>query len=118
LEADIKFLVEIPVTTDEASQMPHKFTLTNDDGSYTQTLAVASDAQAGDTDQVVLLTFTNMVEHHTYTLQCDNGDSTYTVFKDVDYDQLQNLQPQDDDGQGGAAPPAAGSSPSGATGSS
>jgi hypothetical protein len=97
--------------------MPHKFTLANDDGSYTQTLAVASDAQPGDAAPSVILTFTNLAEHHTYTLSCDNGDSTYTVFENVHYEQL-HLQTQDSGA--GSDPPssAAGADPSGATGSS
>jgi hypothetical protein len=39
-----------------------------------------------------MLTFTSLAEHHTYTLQCDNGIISYTLFKDISFDQLQNLQ--------------------------
>jgi hypothetical protein len=85
--------VELPLSSDEVAQLPHKFTLTSDDGSVTQTLALASDSQAGDDADTVVLTFKNLAEHHTYTLRCDNGDTTYAVFESVDYDQLQSLGP-------------------------
>ena len=88
LEAEIKLLLQVPVTITEANGLPHKFTLTSDDGSLSQTLALASDATTGDADATSLMTFKDLAEHHAYTLQCDNGQTTYTVFKNVPYDQL------------------------------
>ncbi|HEY5241034.1 MAG TPA: hypothetical protein VIJ22_06200 [Polyangiaceae bacterium] len=62
LQTDIKFQVELALATGEASQLPHKFTLTSDDGTVNQTLALASDAQPGDSDGTVVLTFTGLAE--------------------------------------------------------
>jgi hypothetical protein len=97
LEASIKFAVQLPKTTDEASQMPHKFTLTNDDGSYSKTLTLESDAKPGDDDGTCMLLFEDMTENHTYSLQCDNGESQYMLFEDVNYGDLLKLDDDDDD---------------------
>jgi hypothetical protein len=93
LETDVKFIVELPMTMDEAAALPHKFTLTSDDGNVSQTLTLAADGRAGDADGTVILTFTGLAEHHTYTLQCDNSDTIYALFKNVDYDQLHQITP-------------------------
>jgi hypothetical protein len=88
LTAEIKFAVQIPYSMDQASHLPHKFTLGNEDGSYSKTVTVASDCQASGPDGPCLLSFTDLVEDHTYTLQCDDGNSTYSIFDKVPYDQL------------------------------
>ena len=88
LTAAISLLVQIPLATDAARQLPDKLTLTSDDGSVSQTLALASDCQPGDTDGTSVLTFKELAEHHTYSLEHDDGTTTYVVFKDVPYDQV------------------------------
>lgn len=97
LVASVQVNVELPRSTDEASQMPYKFTLTNDDGSYSKTLTLASDCKAGDSDGTSVLTFEDLTEDHTYSLQCDDGDTTYDLFQGVSYEDIPNLTP--------AAPP-------------
>ena len=103
LTAEIKLLVELPLALDEATKLPHKLTLTSDDGTVSQTLALASDATAGDTDGTSLLTFTDLSEQHTSTLACDDGDTTYTLFDAEPYEQL-GQQPGSDDFAGAEAP--------------
>jgi hypothetical protein len=93
LTAEIKLLVRIPRPPDVAQQMPHKFTLTSDDGSVSQTLTM-SGAEAGDIDGTSMLTFTGLAEHHSYSLQCDNGEATYMVFEGEAYEQMG--EPDDD----------------------
>jgi hypothetical protein len=89
LRADVKLTLAIPASLEQATQMPHKFTLANDDNSYSRTLSLASDAGAGDTGGTSFLIFTDMTESHTYTLQCDDGTSSpYIVFQNVDYDTM------------------------------
>src|SRR5689334_19999491 len=44
LTAEVKMAIEVPFSLDEAGQMPHKFTLSNDDNSYSKALSLASDA--------------------------------------------------------------------------
>ncbi len=69
--------------------MPHKLTLSNEDDSYSQTLSLASDAQACDTEGTSVVTFKDMTEHHVYTLRCDDGSGApYVVFESVGYDQI------------------------------
>jgi hypothetical protein len=81
--------VQVPFPLDQASQMPHKFTLSNDDNSYSTTLSLASDAQAGTDDGTCVVVFADMTENHTYTLQCADGSGTPVfVFEGVDYDKL------------------------------
>jgi hypothetical protein len=103
LTAAIKLAVRIPHSTDEARQLPHKLTLSNDDGSYTKTLTLASDCQPGGVDGTSMVTFEDMTEQHTYTLQCDNGDTTYALFKDLTYEQVLKFVAQDDGGSSEAA---------------
>jgi hypothetical protein len=102
LTAEIQFIVEIPYPLDQANQLPHKFTLANDDNSYSQTLTLASDGTAGDVDGACIITFAGLAEQHTYTLQCDNGSSTYSIFENVPYDQIEQLGQE---GSGTTAPP-------------
>ena len=88
LQAAIKLLVQVPFATDEASQLPHKLTLTNDDGSYSKTLSLGSDCQPGDVDGTSVITFEDLTEDHTYSLHCDDGSSTYPLFESHSYDEL------------------------------
>jgi hypothetical protein len=88
LTAEIKLAVQLPWSVDQASQLPHKLTLANDDGSYTQTLSAASDCQAGTAVGTSVMTFADIAEDHTYTLQCDDGNSKYSLFDNIPYDQL------------------------------
>ena len=106
LTAAIKLAVRVPYSTDEATQLPHKLTLSNDDGSYTKTLRLASDSQPGGVDGTSMVTFEDMTEQHTYTLQCDNGDTTYMLFKDITYEQVLKFVAQDDGGSSETAAPA------------
>jgi hypothetical protein len=110
LTAEIKLLVRIPRSVDEAQQMPHKFTLTSDDGSVNTTMP-ASSAEAGDVDGTSMITFTGLAEHHTYALQIDNGDTNYIVFTNQAYEQIG----EDDDGSSDS-PPADASDGSGGRG--
>jgi len=105
LSADIKFLLQIPRAIDDAKQLPHKFTLTSDDGTVSQTLTLAADAVAGDVDGTSLLTFSGLAEHHAYTLQCDNGDTTYAVFQDMAYETMSEAAGAQDDAAAAAGPP-------------
>jgi hypothetical protein len=105
LTAAIKLAVRVPYSTDKATQLPHKLTLSNDDGSYTKTLTLASDSQPGGVDGTSMVTFEDMTEQHTYTLQCDNGDTTYALFKDLTYEQVLKFLAQDDGGSSEAAAP-------------
>jgi hypothetical protein len=89
LTAEVTLAVQVPYTLEQANQMPHKLTLANDDNSYSQTLSLASDAQAGDTDGTSFVLFKDLTENHTYTLQCDDGSgTTTTMFQAIDYDKL------------------------------
>jgi hypothetical protein len=100
LTAEIKLLVRIPRSVDEAQQLPHRFTLTSDDGSLNTTVP-ASSAEAGDVDGTSVITFTGLAEHHTYTLQCDNGYSPiYTIFQGQPYEAI-----GEDDGSQDPTPP-------------
>jgi hypothetical protein len=101
LQADIELQVRIPRTVDEVKQMPHKLTLTSDDGSVSQTLPV-SGAVACDIDGTSMITFTGLAEHHSYALQIDNGDTTYVVFTNEAYEQIGE---DDDDGSSDPSPP-------------
>jgi hypothetical protein len=98
LTADVKLALEIPRPPDEASQLPYKFTLSNDDGSYTKTLTLASDCQPGTKDGTSVITFEGLTEHHTYSLECDDGSTTFKLFENVDYADVPNIQAE-------AAPP-------------
>jgi hypothetical protein len=90
----VKVAVKIAFPPDQASQLPHKLTLTNDDGSYTKTLTFASDAQPGDTDGTSVVTFEDLSEEHTYTVQCDDGTNPpYSLLDATAYDQLVNNAP-------------------------
>lgn len=91
LTANISFVLEFPHSADDAKPFPHKFTMASDDGSFSQTLSLGTDAQPGDTEGTSILTFQNLVEHHSYTLQCDNGNATYTLFEHMPYEDLQNI---------------------------
>jgi hypothetical protein len=104
--------VKVAFPTDQASQLPHKFKLTNDDGSFSKTVTLAADCQPGDTDGTSVLTIEDLSEGHTYTLQCDDGTSTYALFENVPYDQLMNnqLTTSQDTGDN-PVPPAAPSDP-------
>ena len=106
--------MQVPYPTDQASQMPHKFTLANDDNSYSQTLSLASDAQAGDADGTSVVTFKGMTESHTYTLQCDDGSGSapYVMFQEVDYDTMISKL----SANGGAPPPSSNATGAGAGG--
>jgi hypothetical protein len=88
----MKFIVHVPFSKDDASQLPHKFTVTNDDSSYSKTLTLASDAQPGDDDGTSMLTFEDLTDGHTYTLEVDDGDTTYKLFDSVAYADLQDIQ--------------------------
>jgi hypothetical protein len=103
LTTDIPLTVEFPFALDAAQQFPHTFTLTSDDGSVTLTMSLANDAVAGDSADTSVIVFTGLAEHHTYTLQCNNGSTTYNLFESVAYEDLQSLGL---DGQvsGGGAP--------------
>ena len=110
----MKLAVQIPYPLAQANQLPHKFTLANDDSSYSKTLTLASDCTAGDVDGTSLVTFTDLTDGHTYTLQCDDGTQVYSMFENVPYDLLvQQLA-----GQGGGTPGGSGpaSGPSSAPG--
>lgn len=115
LTTDIPLTIEFPYGVDAAKQFPHTFTLTSDDGSLSQTMSLANDAVAGASGVTSVIVFTGLAEHHTYTLQCNNGETTYSLFASVPYEDLQTLGL---DGQitGGGAPssgnqPAAAASP-------
>jgi hypothetical protein len=88
LTADVKLSVQIPYPPDQAAQLPHKLTLANDDSSYSKTLTLASDCQAGPTGDTSVVTFDALTEHHTYTLQCDDGTTTYSLFENVSYEDI------------------------------
>jgi hypothetical protein len=88
LTADVKLSVQIPYPPDQAAQLPHKLTLANDDSSYSKTLTLASDCQAGPTSDTSVVTFDALTEHHTYTLQCDDGTTTYSLFENVSYEDI------------------------------
>jgi hypothetical protein len=88
LTAEIKLAVQLPYPMDQVTQLPHKLTLTNDDGSYSKVLTLASDCTAGSTDGTSLITFTDLTDGHTYTLVCDDGDGPVELFKDVPYAQI------------------------------
>jgi hypothetical protein len=100
LQADITLQVRIPRAVDDVKLMPHKLTLTSDDGSVSQTLPI-SGAEAGDIDGTSIVTFTGLAEHHSYALQIDNGDTTYVVFSGQPYDEIGE---DDDDGSSDALP--------------
>jgi hypothetical protein len=113
LVAEFKLVVQIPLGTDAAIQISDKLTLTSEDGSYNKTLSFATDCQPGDTEGTSVVTFDGMTDGHTYTLSCDDGATTSTLFKDIPYDQIvaqvgaqcvqAPVQPPDgpDDGSGG-----------------
>jgi hypothetical protein len=108
LTTQIKLGVKVMFPVDQTSQFPHKLTLSNDDGSYSKTITLSA-SQAGDTDGTSVVTFADLTEGHTYTLQCDNGDGTdpYNLFENQPYDQIVDRTP--DSSQDTTAPP---SSPS------
>jgi hypothetical protein len=111
LTAVVKFAVKVAFPTDQASQLPHTFTLTNDDNSYSKSLTLASDCVAGDTDGTSIVTFEDLSEGHTYTLQCNDGTSTYSLFENVPYDQLLQQQPPASTDPQDGVPPAPPSDP-------
>ena len=97
LEAEIKLCVRIPRSLDEVKDMPHRLTLTSDDGTVTVTVP-ASEAEAGDVDGTSTVTFTGLAEHHSYTLSIDNGsDPAYQIFAGEAYEQI-----GEEDGDAGA----------------
>ena len=94
------------MTTDDAGQLPHKLTLVNDDSSYSKTLALASDCKAGDSDGTSMLTFEDLTEDHVYTLQCDNGTLTYSLFENLSYHEIvEKLAAQGNDAPDATQPP-------------
>ncbi len=95
LQADITLQVRVPRTVDEVQLLPHKLTLTSDDGSVSQTLPI-SGAEACDVEGTSMITFTGLAEHHSYALQIDNGDTTYVVFSNQAYDQIGEDDDDDD----------------------
>jgi hypothetical protein len=105
LTAQITLVLQLPYSTDQAQQLPHKFLLTNADASYSKTLVLASDGQPGPADGTTALLFEDIVEDDTYTLNCDDGGWTYAVFSGIPYDELASKL----GGVGGADP--TGSSP-------
>ena len=112
LTGSVKLAVQVPCPTDEATQLPHKFTLSNDDGSYSKTLTLASDSHAGNTGGTSVVTFEDMTENHTYSLKCDNGDTSYALFEGLTYEQVLKLDTQADSGSSDAP----GASPDPSTG--
>ena len=106
LTAEIKLAVQLPYPMDQVTQLPHKLTLTNDDGSYSKVLTLASDCTAGSTDGTSLITFTDLTDGHAYTLQCDDGTETNSMFEKVPYDQLVQQLGAADTGDTADAPPA------------
>jgi hypothetical protein len=60
-----------------------------------------------------LLTFEDVTDGHTYTLQGDGGDAPYTLFDSTQYHAI-----VDKFGGQGGAPPASGAGGSGQSGSS
>jgi hypothetical protein len=108
LTADVKLVVQVPMPTDQASQLPHQLTLVNDDASYSKTLTLASDCQAGDTADSSVITFDALTENHTYTLQCDDGSGPYNLFENVSY---QDIAAQASGGGGGDPPPSSSPAP-------
>ncbi len=85
LAAEITLLLHIPYPPDEATQLSHKVTLTNADGSYSVTLAFASDCEAGEDDDSSKVTFADLKEDDTYSLQCNDGTTTYSIFEGIAY---------------------------------
>jgi hypothetical protein len=107
LNAAFKLIVQVPTPADPAAP-PHKFTLTNEDGSYTKTLTLPSDAQAGPTDGVSTLTFDDLTDGHSYTLQGEGDDGTsYELLPATPYHQIGG------DGSPPPSSPAPASSPTG-----
>jgi hypothetical protein len=104
LTGSVKLAVQVPYPTDQATQLPHKLTLSNDDGSYSKTLTLASDSQPGNTDGTSVVTFEDMTENHTYSLKCDNGDTSYTLFEGLTYEQVLKLDTEADGASSGASP--------------
>jgi hypothetical protein len=117
LTATIKLLVEIPTPTDPDAP-PHKFTLTNEDGSYSKTLTFPADAQpSDDTQGMSILTFEDVTDGHTYTLQGDGGDAPYTLFDTTKYHEIVDKFGGQGGGAAASSPPASQPPPSGAGGS-
>jgi hypothetical protein len=87
LVAEHTLLVQLSFAVDDASQLAHTFTISNGDGSYSKTLALATDCTPGDVDGTSLLTFEELSEDQTYTLQYAVNGSTYTIFAGVLYDE-------------------------------
>jgi hypothetical protein len=57
------------------------------DGSYTRTLAFASDSRPGP-DGTSTLTFDGLTDGHTYSLQGQDANGAYTVFTNYPYHDL------------------------------
>jgi hypothetical protein len=107
LTAAFKLVGQVPTPTDPSAP-PHKFTLTNEDGSYTKTLTLPSDAQPGPTDGVSTLTFDDLTDGHTYTLQGEEDDgASYELLPATPYHQI------GDDSSPGSSPAPASSPPGG-----
>ncbi len=87
LTAAIKLMVELPTATDP-EQPPHKFTLSNEDGSYSKTLTFPSDAQPGETEGTSVLMFEDLTDGHTYSLQGEGDDGPYVVLEPKSYHEL------------------------------
>jgi hypothetical protein len=75
-------------TTDEASQLSNTLTLTSDDGSFTQTLSFASDCQDVPSDGTSILTFKDLTDGRTYSLQAEDAAGSYTVFSSIPFHDL------------------------------
>jgi hypothetical protein len=114
LATDIKLIVQFPLPAD-ASQPPHKLTLTNEDGSYSQTLTFPSDCQPGDTDGTSVMTFDGLTDGHTYSLHGENGDGTYVLFDALKHDEVVTKYGGQGDGASSAASQAS-NPPAGDTG--
>jgi hypothetical protein len=106
LQASIQIVIQLAIPLDVASQMSNTLTLTNEDGTYTKTLTFASDCQAGD-DGTSKLTFDGLTDGHTYSLQGQDDDGSYTVFAGIAYQDL--VGEFGGGGSGGGDPPASSS---------
>jgi hypothetical protein len=113
LQAAFKLTVQLPTATDP-NQAPHKFTLSNEDGSYSKMLTFPSDAQPGETDGISLLVFEDLTDGHTYTLQGEGDDGAYAIFPPTAYHDVvatlggAGTTAAQDPSSGQDAPPASG----------
>jgi hypothetical protein len=84
----MKLVVQLPTATDP-NATPHKFTLSNEDGSYSTTLTYPADAQPGPADGVSILTFENLTDGHSYSLQAEGDDgTTYVLLQSTPYHRI------------------------------